>query len=80
MKIHLAATARDIGELFADPALTVACVSLMVVSVGWVVVTRIILRRLKRAARRGYRTARIDAVQDPKDIWSYPPPPPTQSI
>jgi hypothetical protein len=70
----LAATARDIGELFADPALTVACVLLIVVSVGWVVVTRIHVRRLKKAARRGgARVARIDVVRDPKDIWSYPP-------
>ena len=80
MTIDLAATARDIGELFADPALTVACVSLIVVSIGWVVVTRMILRRLKRAARRGHRIARIDTVQSPKDVWSYPPPPPSQSI
>lgn len=71
----LAATARDIGELFADPALTVACVLLIVVSVGYVVVTRLIVRRLKKAARRGRRAAgpRIDVVRDPKDIWSYPP-------
>ncbi len=69
----LAATARDIGELFADPALTVACVLLIVVSVGWVVVTRIHVRRLKKAARRGRMGSRIDVVRDPKDIWSYPP-------
>lgn len=73
MTIPMAATARDIGELFADPALTVACVLLIVVSVGWVVVTRIHVRRLKKAARRGARVARIDVVRDPKDIWSYPP-------
>ena len=73
MTIPLAATARDIGELFADPALTVACVLLIVVSVGYVVVTRLIVRRLKKAARRGRRGARIDIVRDPKDIWSYPP-------
>lgn len=73
MTIPMAATARDIGELFADPALTVACVLLIVVSVGWVVVTRIHVRRLKKAARRGVRVARIDVVREPKDIWSYPP-------
>lgn len=74
MSTPLAASARDIGELFADPALTVACVLLIVVSTGWVVVTRMIVRRLRKAARRGRRVARIDVVRDPKDIWSYPPP------
>ena len=73
MTIPLAATACDIGELFADPALTVACVLLIVVSVGYVIVTRLIVRRLKKAARRGRRGARIDVIRDPKDIWSYPP-------
>ena len=73
MRPTLAATADQIGELFKDPALTVACVLLIVVSVGWVVITRVIVRRLKRAARRGQRVARIDVVQNPRDIWSYPP-------
>jgi hypothetical protein len=70
----LAATARDLGELFREPALTVACVLLIVVSVAWMVVTRIIVRRMKKALRRGIRPARIDIVQPPKDVWSYPPP------
>jgi hypothetical protein len=74
MTTPLAATAGDIGELFADPALTVACVLLIVVSVGWVVITRIIVRRMKKAARRGGRASAIDVVRPPKDIWSYPPP------
>ena len=73
MRLTFAATADQIGELFRDPALTVACVLLIVVSVGWVVITRVIVRRLKRAARRGQRVARIDVVQNPRDIWSYPP-------
>ena len=72
---QLAATARDIGELFRDPALTVACVLLMVVSIGWVVITRIIARRLKRAILLGQIKGRHrDAVVAPKDIWRYPPP------
>ena len=73
MRLDLAATPEQIGELFKDPALTVACVLLIVVSIGWMVITRLIARRIKRAARRGQRSARIDAVQSPKDIWSYPP-------
>ena len=73
MRVTFAATVDQIGEFFKDPALTVACVLLIVVSVGWVVITRIIVRRLKRAARRGQHVARIDVVQNPRDIWSYPP-------
>jgi cell division protein FtsX len=69
----LAATARDIGELFRDPALTVACVLLIVVSVGWVIITRLIVRNIKKAARRGRNAPRIDAVRPPRDVWSYPP-------
>lgn len=72
---QLAATARDIGELFRDPALTVACVLLMVVSIGWVVITRIIARRLKRAVLLGQIKGRYrEAVVAPKDIWKFPPP------
>lgn len=69
----MAATARDVGELFRDPALTVACVLLMVVSIGWVIVTRLIVRQMKKAARLGRAVPRIDVVRPPRDIWSYPP-------
>ena len=71
---QLAATARDLGELFREPVLTVACVLLIVVSVAWMVVTRVIVRRMKKALRRGIRPARIDMVRAPRDVWSYPPP------
>lgn len=73
MNPNFAQTADQINELLNDPALTVACVLLIVVSVGWVVVSRLIIRRLKKAARRGQRIARVDVVQSPRDIWSYPP-------
>lgn len=70
-----AAGAREIGELFEEPALFVACVLLIVVSVGWLVITRLIVRELKRAAARGRRVPAIDAVRSPADIWAYPPEP-----
>lgn len=73
MNPTFAQTADQIGELLKDPALTVACVLLIVVSIGWVVITRMIIRRLKKAARRGQRIARIDVVQSPRDLWSLPP-------
>jgi hypothetical protein len=69
----LAATADQIGELFRDPALTVACVLLIVVSLGWIVVSRLIVRRLKKAVRRGQHIATRELVQAPRDIWSLPP-------
>ncbi len=69
----LGATARALEELIRDPVLTVACVLLMVVSIGWIVVTRQIVRVMKRAARRGRAVPRIDVVRPPRDIWSYPP-------
>ena len=69
----LAASAQDLSELFRDPVLTVACVMLIVVSVGWIVITRLILRAMKKAALRGRPVPRIDVVRPPRDIWSYPP-------
>ena len=60
-------------EFMRDPSLTVACVLLVVVSVGWVVVTRLILHKMKRAAKRGARIAAAEAIRPAKDIWSIPP-------
>jgi hypothetical protein len=67
--------ARDgpgLGEFLSDPSLTVACVLLIVVSVGWVVVTRLILHDLNSAAyrRRGTKPREAKPV---RDIWSSPP-------
>jgi hypothetical protein len=74
LDVHvLAASARALEELFQDPLLTVACVLLIVVSVGWLLITRVIVTLLKRAARRGRRVPRIDVVKPPRDIWRYPP-------
>ena len=74
MQVELAQSARDLTELFEEPALTVACVLLIVVSVGWIVVARLIVRQIRKAALRA-RAAPLDVVRPPKDIWSYPPPP-----
>ena len=79
MNVPMAATADQIGELFKDPALTVACVLLIVVSVGWVIVSRMIVRKLKRAARRGQRFANREIVQNPRDIWAFPPERPSEN-
>lgn len=60
-------------EFMRDPALTVACVLLVVVSLGWVIVTRLIVHRMKRAARRGVKSAATDTIRPARDIWSIPP-------
>lgn len=73
-QLHAAREAKKpLVEFMRDPSLTVACVLLVVVSVGWVVVTRLIVHKMKRAARRGVRSAATDAVRPAKDIWSLPP-------
>ena len=64
---------RPLIEFFRDPTLTVACVLLVVVSVGWVLVTRLIVHKMKRAARRGVRSPGTDVIRPAKDIWSIPP-------
>lgn len=43
---------KPLEEFVSDPALTVACVLLIIVSVAWVVVARLIWLNLKRAAVR----------------------------
>lgn len=64
---------RPLVEFMRDPTLTVACVLLVVVSVGWVVVTRLILHKMKRAARQGVRGTATDSIRPAKDIWTLPP-------
>ncbi len=65
--------ARGLLDFFRDPSLTIACVLLIVVSIGWIVVTRWIVHQMKRAARRGTRGPATDAIRPAKDIWSLPP-------
>lgn len=62
---------RRLDEFGRDPVLTVACVLLVVVSIGWFVAMRGISHRLRRAAERGQ--LRVDEVQPPRDIWKAPP-------
>ena len=60
-------------EFLADPSLTIACVMLIVVSIGWVVISRLIVRNLRKAAMQGRRSRRIEAARPGKDIWTMPP-------
>ena len=58
MAAYLTGALRPLEEFVSDPALTVACVLLILVSVAWVVVARMIWINLRRAARRAERAAR----------------------
>jgi hypothetical protein len=71
----LLAKARHFGEFARDPLLTIACVLLVVVSIGWVVVTRLIAHNLRKALWRRQQAARAQRgeVKSPRDIWSEPP-------
>jgi hypothetical protein len=72
---------RQVDRFLEDPALTIAAVLLVVVSIGYIVVTRLIVRRYRKAyirsrqqrARAASQPPRMDVVRPPRDIWSYPP-------
>jgi hypothetical protein len=49
----VAAKGPPLEEFSRDPLLTVACVLLVGVSMGWIVVSRLIYRNLKKAAAAG---------------------------
>jgi len=60
-------------EFIQEPVLSVAAILLIVVSVAWIVMARLITREMKKAA---YRTMDSKSRRDAKparDIWSSPP-------
>ncbi len=64
--LHLA---QGLAEIAEEPVLTMAAVLLVVVSILWMVVSRLITREMKKTARREEpRTASND-----REIWIYPP-------
>lgn len=83
MNLIQIAPSDRLDEFLAEPALTIACVMLIVVSVGWVVISRLIVRNLRRQALRRRplprrvkepaRTAELEAVRPARDIWTMPP-------
>jgi hypothetical protein len=64
----------NIEEFFADPTLTVACVLLIVVSVGWILVSRLVARNMRRARLRRLNPSKPGEYQPPRDVWAEPPP------
>lgn len=63
--------AQPLEEFAQDPLLTVASVLLIVVSLGWIVVSRLISRNLRKTARM--KNERKGAVRPARDIWADPP-------
>jgi hypothetical protein len=57
MLLGLPQIAQPVEEFARDPALTVAAVLLIVVSIAWIVVARMIWINLRRAAARAERLA-----------------------
>ena len=62
---------QPLEEFAQDPLLTVASVLLIVVSFGWIVVSRLISRNLRKAARA--KSEKKGAARPGKDIWADPP-------
>jgi hypothetical protein len=66
--IEILAQEEPLDEFVRDPALTVACVLLIVVSIAWIVVARMIWINLRRAAARAERGARPARRTRSRDI------------
>lgn len=63
---------QPLEEFAQDPLLTVASVLLIVVSVGWIVVSRLVSRNLRKTAARA-RGEKKGSVRPARDIWADPP-------
>jgi cell division protein FtsX len=61
------------SELVEDPVLTLAAVFLMVVSVMYVVVARLVTRNMKKAAIRRMRRRGKKPPRPTKEMWNSPP-------
>lgn len=65
---------RSFSELAEDPVLTLAAVFLMVVSIMYVVVARVVTRNMKKAAVKQMRRRGKKPPPRPKrEMWDYPP-------
>ena len=62
---------QPLEEFVQDPLLTVASVLLIVVSLGWILVSRLVSRNLRKSAAPAQQ--KKGAVRPPRDIWSGPP-------
>ncbi|MDQ3958239.1 MAG: hypothetical protein M3273_07965 [Actinomycetota bacterium] len=64
---------QPLEELAQDPVLTVGAVLLIAVAFGWILVSRLVSRNLRRGAALAQRQKKKGTVRPPKDIWSEPP-------
>ena len=60
-------------EFIQEPALSVAAILLIVVSIAWIVMARLITRQMKKAAYRAMDTKGRRKAKPARDIWSSPP-------
>jgi hypothetical protein len=60
-------------EFIQEPALSVAAILLIVVSIAWIVMARLITREMKKAAYRTMGSKSRRNTKPARDIWSSPP-------
>ncbi len=74
MLAHLLAQDLDpLEEFTKDPILTVACVMLIVVSLGWIVISRLIVHNVKKAQKKAKNPTKKGEVKPARDVWKAPP-------
>jgi ABC-type Fe3+ transport system permease subunit len=67
------AQTNSFGEFAREPILTVACVLLIVVSIAWIVVSRMIVRQLKRYDKALAQPRRGRPTQRTRKAWDQGP-------
>jgi hypothetical protein len=67
--------AGSLAQFTEDPLLSMAAILLIVVSVGWIVTSRLIRAELKKAAIRKQRKSRRPPPPPKRrsDVWREPP-------
>ena len=65
----LLALARNADKVLNETLVTAACVALVSASILWIVLSRMILRNLRKGARVPTASMRVDE----RDIWKSPP-------
>ena len=61
------------AEFIEDPLLSVAAILLIVVSVAWIVMSRLITHEMKKAAYRALNQKSQRKAKPARDIWGSPP-------
>ena len=68
----LLALARNTDRVLNESLVTAASIALIAASILWVVLSRLVLRNLRKAARVTEPAAEATALR--RDIWREPPP------